>query len=154
MYNNYAINEKGLRLKFNILPSSVNSIDAKMVFVNESDDYDIYDSLDFYRSNGEIVTEDEQISSNETIYCKAKDSSINGTFRLIVQSVYNSDINELIEFNVKSGITSLAFNDSDDLNLELNGNNNFKTIFINASPLSADISQVSAQSKNEKISIM
>ena len=147
LYNFYSTAKKGQKLQFGVLPTSVSSENSKMMLLNKDNFENVFDYLQFFRSNGEELFEGDIISAGETVYARAKSGVRTGSFEVLLQTKFvnpqtNAPLSKILKFNVLSGITEMNFENDEQINLQLNSAQNFAEILFNVAPANIDITKI------------
>lgn len=147
LYNFYSTAKKGQKLQFGVLPTSVSSKNSKMMLLNKDNLENVFDYLQFFRSNGEEFFEGDEIAAGETVYARARSGVRTGSFEVLLRTLYvnpqtNAPLSKILKFNVLSGITEMNFENDDQINLQLNSAQNSAEILFNVAPANIDITKI------------
>lgn len=147
LYNFYSTAKKGQKLQFGVLPTSVSSENSKMMLLNKDNFENVFDYLQFFRSNGEEFFEGDLINAGETIYARAKSGVRTGSFEVLLRTKYvnpqtNAPLSKILKFNVLSGITEMNFANDENVNIQLNSAQNSAEILFDAAPANIDITKI------------
>ena len=147
LYNFYSTAKKGQKLQFGVLPTSVSSENSKMMLLNKDNFENVFDYLQFFRSNGEEFFEGDLINAGETIYARAKSGVRTGSFEVLLRTKYvnpqtNAPLSKILKFNVLSGITEMNFANDENVNIQLNSAQNFAEILFDVTPANIDITKI------------
>lgn len=147
LYNFYSTAKKGQKLQFGVLPTSVSSENSKMMLLNKDNFENVFDYLQFFRSNGEEFFEGDLINAGETIYARAKSGVRTGSFEVLLRTKYvnpqtNAPLSKILKFNVLSGITEMNFANDENVNIQLNSAQNSAEILFDVAPANIDITKI------------
>ena len=147
LYNFYSTAKKGQKLQFGVLPTSVSSENSKMMLLNKDNFENVFDYLQFFRSNGEEFFEGDTINAGEIVYARAKSGVRTGSFEVLLQTKYinpqtNAPLSKILKFNVLSGITEMNFENDEQVNIQLNSAQNSAEILFNVAPANIDITKI------------
>ena len=147
LYNFYSTAKKGQKLQFGVLPTSVSSENSKMMLLNKDNFENVFDYLQFFRSNGEEFFEGDLINAGETIYARAKSGVRTGSFEVLLRTKYvnpqtNAPLSKILKFNVLSGIIEMNFANDENVNIQLNSAQNSAEILFDVAPANIDITKI------------
>ena len=117
-----------------------------MMLLNKDNFENVFDYLQFFRSNGEEFFEGDLINAGETIYARAKSGVRTGSFEVLLRTKYvnpqtNAPLSKILKFNL-SGITEMNFANDENVNIQLNSVQKSAEILFDVAPANIDITKI------------